>query len=144
MGARWPMVLPMVGLLLVLDMVMDILVTMARGKLSPTLLDRSLMVFLLLMPLPLAVLTMLVSSQVSPMAMVLAMAMVSMARERLSLRPMPTPLVRWLMASLYIMPFLLDMLIMLVLLPAMDTDLGMPDMPVTSMARLPVKTNKDK
>merc|ERR1712098_159739 len=72
--------------------------------------------------------------------MALAMAMVSMARERLSLRLMPTPLVRWLMASLYIMPFLLDMLIMLVLLPAMDTDLGMPDMPVTSMARLPIKT----
>merc|ERR1712098_79216 len=129
---------------LVLGMVMDILVTMARGKLSPTLLDRSLMVFLLLMPLPLAVLTMLVSSQVSPMAMVLAMPMVSMARERLSLRLMPTPLVRWPMASLYIMPLLLDMLIMLVLLPAMDTDLGMPDMPVTSMARLPVKTEEFK
>merc|ERR1712112_429827 len=64
--------------------------------------------------------------------MVLAMAMVSMARERLSLKLMATPLVRWLMASLYIMPLLLDMLIMLVLLPAMDTDLGMPDMPVTS------------
>merc|ERR1712058_21668 len=128
----------------VLGMVMDILVTMARGKLSPTLLDRSLMVFLLLMPLPLAVLTMLVSSQVSPMAMVLAMAMVSMARERLSLRLMPTPLVRWPMASLYIMPLLLDMLIMLVLLPAMDTDLGMPDMLVTSMARLPVKTEEFK
>merc|ERR1712058_176493 len=122
----------------VLGMVMDILVTMARGKLSPTLLDRSLMVFLLLMPLPLAVLTMLVSSQVS------AMAMVSMARERLSLRLMPTPLVRWPMASLYIMPLLLDMLIMLVLLPAMDTDLGMPDMLVTSMARLPVKTEEFK
>merc|ERR1712034_289883 len=76
--------------------------------------------------------------------MVLAMAMVSMARERLSLRLMPTPLVRWLMASLYIMPLLLDMLIMLVLLPAMDTDLGMLDMPVTSMARLPVKTKKFK
>merc|ERR1712002_939706 len=65
--------------------------------------------------------------------MVLAMAMVSMARERLRL--MPTPLVRWLMASLYIMPLLLVMLIMLVLLPAMDMDLGMSDMPVTSMAR---------
>merc|ERR1712002_268128 len=65
--------------------------------------------------------------------MALDMAMVSMARERLRL--MPTPLVRWLMASLYIMPFLLDMLIMLVLLPAMDMDLGMSDMPVTSMAR---------
>merc|ERR1719187_2186731 len=126
--------------MLVLDMVMDILVTMARGKLSPTLLDKLLMVFLLLTPLLLVALTMLVSSQVSPMAMVLAMAMVSMARERLSLRLMPTPLVRWLMASLYIMPLLLDMFIMLVLLPAMDTDLGMPDMPVTSMARLPVKT----
>merc|ERR1712034_66093 len=124
----------------VLDMVMDILVTMARGKLSPTLLDRSLMVFLLLTLLLLAVLTMLVSSQVSPMVMVLAMAMVSMARVRL----IPTPLVRWLMASLYIMPLLLDMLIMLVLLPAMDMDLGMPDMPVTSMARLPVKTKKFK
>merc|ERR1719347_597251 len=76
--------------------------------------------------------------------MVLAMAMVSMARERLSLRLMPTPLVRWLMASLYIMPLLLDMLIMLVLLPAMDTDLAMPDMLVTSMARLPVKTEEFK
>merc|ERR1712098_802177 len=40
--------------------------------------------------------------------MVLAIAMVSMARERLSLRLMPTPLVRWPMASLYIMPLLLD------------------------------------
>merc|ERR1711925_31940 len=128
----------------VLDTVMEILVTMARGKLSPTLLDRSLMVFLLLTPLLLVVLTMLVSSQVSPMAMVFAMAMVSMARERLSLMLMPTPLVRWLMASLYIMPLLLDMLIMLVLLPAMDTDLGMPDMPVTSMARLPVTTEEFK
>merc|ERR1712002_91760 len=65
--------------------------------------------------------------------MALDMAMVSMARERLRL--MPTPLVRWLMASLYIMPLLLVMLIMLVLLPAMDMDLGMSDMPVTSMAR---------
>merc|ERR1712034_35745 len=128
----------------VLDTVMDILVTMARGKLSPTLLDRLPMVYLLLTPLLLAVLTMLVSSQVSPMAMALAMAMVSMARERLSLRLMPTPLVRWLTASLYIMPLLLDMLIMLVLLPAMDMDLGMLDMPVTSMARLPVKTKKFK
>merc|ERR1719334_1552777 len=69
--------------------------------------------------------------------MALDMAMVSMARERLRL--MPTPLVRWLMASLYIMPLLLVMLIMLVLLPAMDMDLGMP---VTSMARLPVKTEE--
>merc|ERR1712025_332937 len=74
--------------------------------------------------------------------MVLAMAMVSMARESLSL--MPTPLVRWLMASLYIMPLLLDMLIMLVLLPAMDMDSGMPDMLVISMARLPVKTEEFK
>merc|ERR1712098_386774 len=101
-------------------------------------------VFLLLTPLLLVVLTMLVSSQVSPMAMVLDMAMVSVARERLSLRLMPTPLVRWPMASLYIMPLLLDMLIMLVLLTAMDTDLGMPDMLVTSMARLPVKTEEFK
>merc|ERR1719187_2792739 len=69
--------------------------------------------------------------------MALDMAMVSMARERLRL--MPTPLVRWLMASLYIMPLLLVMLITLVLLPAMDMDLGMP---VTSMARLPVKTEE--
>merc|ERR1712133_150364 len=128
----------------VLDTVMDILVTMARGKLSPTLLDKLLMVFPLLTPLLLVALTMLVSSQVSPMAMVLAMAMVSMARERLSLRLMPTPLVRWLMVSLYIMPLLLDMLIMLVLLPAMDMDSGMPDMPVTSMARLPAKTEEFK
>merc|ERR1712098_563408 len=126
------------------DTVMDTLVTMARGKLSPTLLDRLPMVSLLLTPLLLVVLTMLVSSQVSPMAIVLAMAMVSMARERLSLRLMPTPLARWPMASLYIMPLLLDMLIMLVLLPAMDTDLGMPDMLVTSMARLPVKTEEFK
>merc|ERR1719348_997861 len=71
--------------------------------------------------------------------MALDMAMVSMARERLRL--MPTPLVRWLMASMYIMPLLLVMLIMLVLLPAMDMDLGMP---VTSMARLPVKTEEFK
>merc|ERR1719348_1770152 len=71
--------------------------------------------------------------------MALDMAMVSMARERLRL--MPTPLVRWLMASLYIMPLLLVMLIMLVLLPAMVMDLGMP---VTSMARLPVKTEEFK
>merc|ERR1711872_16611 len=71
--------------------------------------------------------------------MALDMAMVSMARERLRL--MPTPLVRWLMASLYIMPLLLVMLIMLVLLPAMDMDLGMP---VTSTARLPVKTEEFK
>merc|ERR1719481_2480822 len=76
--------------------------------------------------------------------MVLDMAMVSMARERLSLRLMPTTLVRWLMASLYIMPLLLDMLIMLVLLPAMDMVLGMLDMPVTSMARLPVISEEFK
>merc|ERR1712121_307646 len=74
--------------------------------------------------------------------MALDMAMVSMARERLRL--MPTPLVRWLMASLYIMPLLLVMLIMLVLLPAMVMDLGTVDMPVTSMARLPVKTEEFK
>merc|ERR1712002_72864 len=73
--------------------------------------------------------------------MALDMAMVSMAGERLRLRLMPTPLVRWLMASLYIMPLLLVMLIMLVLLPAMVMDLGMP---VTSMARLPVKTEEFK
>merc|ERR1719154_934681 len=77
----------MLGLYLELDTgTMD---TMASGRQSHTPLDKLLMVSLLPMPLLLGVLTILESSQVSPMAMVLAMDMLvgSMARERLSHTP---------------------------------------------------------
>merc|ERR1712096_518866 len=89
----------------------DIMDTMARGRQSPTPLDRLLMVFPLPMLLLLAVLTMLESSPVSPMDMVLDMEDMdilvdTMARGRLML--MPTPLDKLLMVLPFPMPMLLD------------------------------------